>query len=70
VSAAGGFCFGDRWRDHVGVFVTEMAALAAVRIEAGDQDARMRDVEALLQIAMDDAEGFHQLGLLDGPGHG
>ena len=37
---AGGLRFGDRRRDHVGVLVAEVAALAAVRIQAGDQDAR------------------------------
>ena len=52
----GGARFGDRRRDHLDLLAAEMAGLAAVRIEAGDQDARLRDAEALLQVGVEDAQ--------------
>jgi hypothetical protein len=37
-----------------------------MRVEPGDEDARVSDVEAFFQVGIDDAERFHQILALDG----
>ena len=48
----------DRRTHHRQILVAERAVLARVRIEAGDGQARMRDAEAVAQIARHDAAGL------------
>jgi hypothetical protein len=45
----------DRRRDHLGILAPEVPGFPAVRIESGDQDSRLGDAEALVQVVMHDA---------------
>src|SRR5258706_1890630 len=47
----------DGRRDHLDVLAPEVARLAAMRVQPGDEDARPRDAEAALEIGINDPEG-------------
>src|SRR5260221_13317572 len=47
----------DGRRDHLDVLAPAGARLAAMRVQPGDEDARPRDAEAVLEIGINDPEG-------------
>ncbi len=64
---AGCFRFGDRGGNDVPVLSAEVPRLAAVRIEPRHEDPWFWDTEAPFQILVEDAQGFQQILLVDGP---
>ena len=60
---------GDRGRDHLHVFASQVTRLPAMRIEPRDEDARARDPEAALQVGIDHPQGARHTVGGDGARH-